>query len=116
MAFLYLFFLDSVKVNLQCGESDDSEVALHFNPRWDEEPVFVLNSLDDGAWGEEIREPNFIAPGTEVQVYILCTEDGYSVMLDGNAAVSCFPHRLDANRVTHIAVDGSINVSRIMAV
>nr|WBW70069.1 venom protein [Lampona murina] len=106
------------KVNLQCGEGDDSDVALHFNPRWDDDSgsVLVLNSLDGGAWDEEIREPNFMLPGSEVQIYILCTNDGYCVMLDGNAAVACFPHRVDSGRVSHVAVDGCITVSRIMAV
>lgn len=116
--FHFFFLLNSFKVNLQCGEGDDSEIALHFNPRWDsdEGPVFVLNSLDDGAWGEEIREPNFILPGMEIQIYMLCKDDGFCVMLDGSNAVACFPHRLDTGRVTHVAVDGCIKVSRIMAI
>lgn len=105
-------------MNLQCGESDDSEIALHFNPRWDSDggPVLVLNSLDDGAWGEEIRDANYMGSGSEIQLYILCTDEGYCVMADGSDAVTCFPHRMDCGRVTHVAVDGCINVSRIMAV
>ncbi|XP_054717647.1 galectin-6-like [Uloborus diversus] len=106
-----------IKVNLQCGDAEDSEVALHFNPRWDsdEGTVYVLNSLDDGAWGDEIREPNHIAPGSNIEMHIVCKEDGYDVLVDGDVVAS-FPHRLDAGRVTHLVVDGCIAISRIMAV
>ncbi|KFM67265.1 beta-galactoside-binding lectin, partial [Stegodyphus mimosarum] len=105
------------KVNLQCGEAEDSGVALHFNPRWDSDggPVLVLNSLDDGAWGEEIREPNVVPLDSEIEIYILCTDSGYTVLLNGDVAVASFPHRMDASRVSHVEVDGCFAVSRLMA-
>ncbi|PRD36179.1 UNVERIFIED_CONTAM: Galectin-7 [Trichonephila clavipes] len=101
------------EINLQCGEAD-SDIALHFNPRFDPSSELVLNSRDDGSWGEEIRESNPIAPGSEVEVYILCQDSGYVVVIDGDVVIGSFPHRIDSSRVTHVNIDGNITVHRIL--
>ncbi|GFS65428.1 galectin-4 [Trichonephila inaurata madagascariensis] len=101
------------EINLQCGEAD-SDIALHFNPRFDPSSELVLNSRDDGSWGEEIRESNPIAPGSEVEIYILCQDSGYVIVIDGDVVIGSFPHRIDSSRVTHVNVDGSITVHRIL--
>ncbi|KAG8197114.1 hypothetical protein JTE90_004374 [Oedothorax gibbosus] len=105
-------------VNLQCGEAD-ADIALHFNPRWDDSDqgsVLVLNSRDDGAWGDEVREPNVVPSGSDFDMYILCQDDGFCIMLDGDVAVASFPHRIDCTRITHVSVNGCLEINRIMGV
>ncbi|GFT03869.1 galectin-7 [Nephila pilipes] len=102
------------EINLQCGEGD-SDIALHFNPRFDSSEL-VLNSRNEGNWDEEIREPNPIAPGSDVEIYILCQDSGYVIIIDGDVVIGTFPHRIDSGRVSHVNVDGSITVHRILGV
>ncbi|KAF8773669.1 32 kDa beta-galactoside-binding lectin like protein [Argiope bruennichi] len=100
------------EINLQCGESD-SDIAIHFNPRFEPVHELVMNSRNGGNWEEELREENPIAPGSEVDIYILCLEDSYVCVVDGDV-VANFPHRFDSGRVTHVNVDGSITVYRML--
>lgn len=43
-------------INLQCGESDDADIAFHFNPRNDQGDVVVRNTRRGGAWQNEERD------------------------------------------------------------
>ena len=48
-----LFFIPRFAVNLTCDEGDDSDIALHFNPRFGERQV-VCNTREGGDWQEEV--------------------------------------------------------------
>ena len=43
-------------INLKCGEDDDADIALHFNPRNDDGETVVRNTFQGGAWQEEERD------------------------------------------------------------
>ncbi|CAG2069431.1 unnamed protein product, partial [Timema podura] len=59
---------------------DPRDVALHFNPRF-EDSVIVRNWMANGEWGEEEREgPMVLKPGSDFRVDILCEEDGFKEM------------------------------------
>jgi hypothetical protein len=48
-------------VNLQSGPGDSGNVAVHFNPRWDDPyngSVVVRTNRRNGAWGNEDRAGN----------------------------------------------------------
>ncbi|GIY93515.1 galectin [Caerostris extrusa] len=100
------------EINLLYGDSD-MDIALHFNPRWEPGSELVMNSREGGNWGEELREENPIAAGSEVAVHILCLDDRYVLIVDGDE-VAAFPHRMDCSQVTNVSVDGSITVHRML--
>jgi len=103
-------------VNLQCGESPDDDIALHVNPRWDDDEgsVLVLNSREAGSWGEEVRLPNPIVPGEEMDMHILGMNEGYTILINGEP-VTDIEYRMDTTRVTHVSLDGSITLYRMLA-
>ncbi|GIY00340.1 32 kDa beta-galactoside-binding lectin [Caerostris darwini] len=100
------------EINLLYGDSD-MDIALHFNPRWEPGNELVMNSREGGTWGEEVREENPIAAGSEVAVHILCLDDRYVLIVDGDE-VAVFPYRMDCSQVTNVSVDGSITVHRML--
>lgn len=75
---------DRFAINLQCGEDNDygSDVAFHFNPRFNGEDS-VRNTLEGGSWGEEEREqPNFpFEPKDQFEIDILCLPNTYRVCI-----------------------------------
>ncbi|XP_015906117.1 32 kDa beta-galactoside-binding lectin [Parasteatoda tepidariorum] len=103
-------------INLQCGESPDDDIAMHINPRWDdfEGSVLVFNSREADAWGEELRKPNPIVSGEEVDIYIIGCSEGFSILVNGEV-VEEIEHRMDISRITHISLDGSIMLYRVLA-
>lgn len=44
---------DRFFINLLCGESESSDIALHFNPRFDSRDRVVFNSCQNGSWQSE---------------------------------------------------------------
>lgn len=71
---------DRFFINLLCGESESSDIALHFNPRFDGWDKVVFNSCQDGSWGseEKIRDMPF-CKGNSFEMVILATSQGYQV-------------------------------------
>lgn len=46
-------------MNLTCGDEEDSDIAMHFNPRLDENCT-IRNTCAGGEWqGEERDQPSF---------------------------------------------------------
>ena len=43
-------------INLKCGEEEDANIALHFNPRNTDGDSVVRNSFQDGGWQGEERD------------------------------------------------------------
>lgn len=69
-------------VNLRCAESESSDVALHFNPRFDGWDKVVFNSYENESWGseEKIRDMPF-SKGQPFEMVIMVTSQGYQVSL-----------------------------------
>ncbi|XP_021562869.1 galectin-7-like, partial [Carlito syrichta] len=66
-------------VNLLCSEEQGADAALHFNPRLGTNEV-VLNSREQGAWGQEERGAGCpFQSGKPFEVLLIVTEDGYKV-------------------------------------
>ncbi|XP_013784107.1 galectin-6-like isoform X1 [Limulus polyphemus] len=104
-------------INLQCDNSDEADIMLHYNPRWDdpEGEVVVQNSRDEGSWGEEVRTiekfPFFRNSHFDIQIF--CQDDKYRIAVNGVSQVD-FPHRLGLSRVDHILVNGDVFIHRIL--
>uniref|UniRef100_A0A3P9PNM5 Galectin n=1 Tax=Poecilia reticulata TaxID=8081 RepID=A0A3P9PNM5_POERE len=61
-------------------KSDSSDVALHFNPRFDGWDKVVFNSRKDGSWmsEEKIRRMPF-SKGEAFELVIMITSKGFQV-------------------------------------
>lgn len=67
-------------VNLLCGESESSDIALHFNPRFDGWDKVIFNTCQNGSWQseEKIRSMPF-SKGQSFEMVIMATSQGYQV-------------------------------------
>merc|ERR1712121_603265 len=72
------------KINLQFGMSG-SDVALHFNPRYDTDAV-VLNSKVANSWGTEEKHPIPVGlkqRGTNVEIRFLLNPEDFHIFVNG---------------------------------
>uniref|UniRef100_A0A2K5VN53 Galectin n=1 Tax=Macaca fascicularis TaxID=9541 RepID=A0A2K5VN53_MACFA len=92
-------------VNLLCGEEQDSDAALHFNPRLDTSEV-VFNSKEQGSWGREERW------GQPFEVLIIASDDGFKAVV-GDAQYHHFRHRLPLARVRLVEVGGDVQLDSV---
>ncbi|CAK8694342.1 unnamed protein product [Clavelina lepadiformis] len=101
-------------INLQTGFADNSDIALHFNPRFNEGNIVVRNSRLNGQWqGEERETPKFqFRHGQAFEVSILCNENKYKISVNGKHFVG-FKHRMPFYAVSHLKIQGGIQVSNV---
>lgn len=76
----FLAFVHRFHINLQSGEFEGCDIALHCNPRWDGWDKVVFNTFQNGEWeGEEkIREMPFTR-GESFEMVIAVNSEGYQV-------------------------------------
>jgi len=100
-------------VNLQCGESEDSDIALHFNPRFDGWDKVVFNSRQHGDWDDEehTRDMPFVL-GEGFELVIMVTHEGYQFKVNGHEFYS-IGHRIAPERVSFIRIDGDVAITTI---
>ena len=70
------------ELNLLQGHTDSSDIAFHFNPRFDARTI-VKNHRRNGQWGDEENQPfpssMFFAPGASLDLQIICDPYKYIV-------------------------------------
>ena len=70
------------ELNLLQGHSDGSDIAFHFNPRFDARTI-VKNNRHNGQWGNEENQPlspsAFLNPGAPLDLQIVCDPYKYTV-------------------------------------
>uniref|UniRef100_A0A3B4ANL3 Galectin n=1 Tax=Periophthalmus magnuspinnatus TaxID=409849 RepID=A0A3B4ANL3_9GOBI len=100
-------------VNLLCGQSDNSDVALHFNPRFDGRDKVVFNTRQNDNWESEdkIRSMPF-RKGERFEMVILITSQGYQIRVNGND-FHMFPHRIPVERVGGLEIAGDVAIQTI---
>uniref|UniRef100_A0A673BT99 Galectin n=1 Tax=Sphaeramia orbicularis TaxID=375764 RepID=A0A673BT99_9TELE len=100
-------------INLLCGESESSDIALHFNPRFDGWDKVVFNSCQNGEWGSEdkIRSMPF-SKGQAFEMVIMVTSQGYQVRVNGNDFYT-FPHRIPMECVRAMQIAGDVSIQTI---
>ncbi|XP_044059600.1 galectin-4-like isoform X5 [Siniperca chuatsi] len=100
-------------VNLLCGESESSDIAFHFNPRFDGWDKVVFNSCENGSWGseEKIRDMPF-CKGQAFEMVIMATSQGYQVKVNGRDFHS-FQHRVPVERVCAMQIAGDVSIQTI---
>uniref|UniRef100_G3PHK8 Galectin n=1 Tax=Gasterosteus aculeatus aculeatus TaxID=481459 RepID=G3PHK8_GASAC len=100
-------------VNLLCGESESSDIALHFNPRFDGRDKVVFNSCQEGCWGSEDKIRNMpFSQGQAFEMVIMVTSQGYQIKVNGND-FHTFHHRLPVERVCAMHINGDVCLQTI---
>ncbi|KAM4627277.1 galectin-9-like [Polymixia lowei] len=105
---------DRFNVNLECGSRANSDIAFHFNPRYDRYPGYVVaNTLQHASWGSEERTQNSpFAAGSNFSLMITVQLDSYQVTVNGFHFLS-YRHRIPFNMVDTISVAGAVEVFTI---
>lgn len=92
MQLTFLLLTHSFAINLGCKSSD---LALHFNPRFNES-VIVCNSLCSDNWQQEQRDKHFnFYKGSTVKVRALCWYGGCEMV--GDTMVRRFPYPISSH-------------------
>ncbi|XP_026244636.1 galectin-9 isoform X3 [Urocitellus parryii] len=105
-------FENRFAVNLQTGFSDEN-IALHFNPRFEEGGYVVCNTKQNGRWGPEERKMQM--PFQKGKPFELCFQvesSEFKVMVNKNFFVQ-YAHRVPFHRVDTISVTGTLQLSYI---
>lgn len=102
-------------INYQLGPNLNprDDIALHVSPRFPEGFV-TRNHIENMTWGpEENAGPMWIRPGQEFEILILCETSYYKIALNGRHFAE-FRHRLPYQKVTHLVIDGDVEVQAIV--
>lgn len=76
--FLYCFFKHRFEINLQTGQSDNEDIAFHFNPCIGRH--VSLNSFRNGQWEtEECVSDELFTKGAAFYMFVVITSVGYEV-------------------------------------
>ncbi|XP_067998499.1 galectin-2 isoform X4 [Melanerpes formicivorus] len=100
---------DAEGFSINLGHSS-SDLALHFNPRFNE-PVIVCNSLCSNKWQTEYRDHHLpFSQGSTVKLAIEMKADKFEVKLPDGHDVE-FPNRHCYNKVTYMSINGGFRVT-----
>ncbi|XP_070827011.1 galectin-4-like [Chaetodon trifascialis] len=100
-------------VNLLCGESESSDIALHFNPRFDGWDKVVFNTFQNDCWESEERIHNMpFCKGEAFEIVIMATLQGYQIRVNGNDFYN-FQHRMPLERVCAMHIGGDVFIQTI---
>ncbi|XP_008572161.1 PREDICTED: galectin-4 [Galeopterus variegatus] len=100
-------------VNFTVGHDSGADVAFHFNPRFDGWDKVVFNSKQGGKWGNEERKRSMpFHKGAAFELVFTVLAEHYKVVVNGNPFYE-FKHRLPVKMVTHLQVDGDLELQSI---
>ncbi|XP_063222308.1 galectin-4-like [Bacillus rossius redtenbacheri] len=103
-----------MSINLVCGCSEDSDLALHLNPRFDLDQV-VRNSRVAGRWGDEevaALTKNPLRRGAAFVIAIFVAEEEFLISLNGRHFCS-YSFRVPLQRVVSLAIHGDVRVDSL---
>ncbi|XP_048836245.1 galectin-4-like isoform X2 [Brienomyrus brachyistius] len=99
--------------NLQCGEMEGSDIALHINPRFDGWDKVVFNSFQCGTWQEEEKIHRMpFSKGQLFELIIIVECEGYQVNINGTR-FHLFRHRLPMEMVYFLNIGGEVIIQTL---
>lgn len=103
------------ELNFLQGHTDSSDVAFHFNPRFDSRTI-VKNHRSHGQWGNEENQPfpphMPLMPGAMIDLQIVCDPMRYIVYMN-NQLIAEFYHKIPPGFVMAVQYKGDITVHGI---
>ncbi|VBB33680.1 unnamed protein product [Acanthocheilonema viteae] len=90
----------------------NGDIALHFNPRFDEK-IVVRNALIGGVWGKEEREGKL--PFAKDKMFDLqLRNEGDAIQITVNGELfTRFVHRSEPNDIVGVQIQGDVEISGI---
>ncbi|XP_058803659.1 uncharacterized protein LOC131671326 [Phymastichus coffea] len=101
-------------INYQLGPSLNprDDVALHISPRF-KEGIIIRNHIQSMTWGPEESDGSMcLQCGTPFEIVIFCEYQCYKIAVNGRHFAE-FTHRLPYNKVTHLVIDGQVEITSI---
>ncbi|XP_036623068.1 galectin-9-like isoform X2 [Trichosurus vulpecula] len=99
-------------VNFQCGPND-SNIAFHFNPRFEKGGFVVCNTKQNGSWGQEERKMQMpFQMGAPFDICFQVHNSAFEVIVNGSYFVQ-YQHRIPFHRVDTITIQGIVKVSYV---
>ncbi|GFN97140.1 galectin [Plakobranchus ocellatus] len=104
-------------VNLVCGSFESSDIALHFDVRFNygnDRSVVIRAHRQGGVFGSEERyQPYFpFVQGANFEMMVLCEPHCIKVAVNNQHFIE-FNHRIAAHLVDHLQVTGDVKLSMI---
>ncbi|KAK2490749.1 hypothetical protein MC885_013935 [Smutsia gigantea] len=100
-------------VNFVAGHGSGEDIAFHFNPRFDGWDKVVFNSYQGGKWGKEEKKRSMpFHKGTPFELVFMVLTEHYKVVVNGDPFYE-FGHRMPLQMVTHLLVDGDLELQSI---
>ncbi|XP_023223975.1 galectin-4-like [Centruroides sculpturatus] len=103
---------DSFSINFQTGESSDSDITLHVNPRYNVGEV-VRNCRNGGEWGAEEKDGGFpFDRSQDFSIMIVPRNETYHVWVNGTK-FTAFSHRMDMTQACVLNIEGGVRMDDI---
>uniref|UniRef100_A0A3Q2W5C1 Galectin n=1 Tax=Haplochromis burtoni TaxID=8153 RepID=A0A3Q2W5C1_HAPBU len=109
----FFLFIGRFFINLICGEYESSDIALHFNPRFDGWDKVVFNTCQNGSWGleEKIHRMPF-RKGEHFEMVVIVNFQGYQIKVNG-IDFHTFQHRIPMEQVRGLQIAGDVSIQMI---
>ncbi|XP_025032384.1 16 kDa beta-galactoside-binding lectin-like isoform X2 [Python bivittatus] len=95
---------------------DESELILHFNPRFESQEdvrTVVCNSKSCGEWGIELRESEFpFYQGEDIKLFVYFDAKEVIVKMPRGHEVK-FPNRMEVETVEFFSIVGDLKVKSV---
>ncbi|XP_029427194.1 galectin-4-like [Rhinatrema bivittatum] len=96
------------RVDYATGQYEGSDIALHFNPRFDGRDRVIFNTFQNGAWGEEEKKKDTpFSSSRPFELVVQITQANYQITVDGKPYHE-YSHHIPMDRVTWLNVKGDI--------
>ncbi|XP_046426690.1 tectonin beta-propeller repeat-containing protein isoform X1 [Neodiprion fabricii] len=112
---------DRLAINLVCyttttmkqqKAAEGHDIALHFNPRLNED-VIVRNTYQSGQWGDEERVGvSPLKAGSDYTLKFVCEEGGYRIFIN-DIEYTFYSHRIPPENITHLRIKGLMTLSSV---
>ncbi|XP_072635473.1 galectin-9 isoform X1 [Canis lupus baileyi] len=99
-------------VNFHSGHSD-SDIAFHFNPRFEEGGYVVCNTKQKGSWGSEERKMQMpFQMGNPFELCFMVNSCDFKVTVNGSHFTQ-YSHRVPFHYVDTLSITGAVQLSYI---